>query len=81
MKKATERMFIISCCLSVMCMIFLQSALAAIDVDMALNNGGFVSFDHFIAELKLNNHDALVPDAQIFGVLDVYGSSSSGRIF
>ena len=70
----TMVMFLIICCFFVSSMFCLQSALAAIDVDMALNDGGFVSFDHFIAELRLNNHDAIVPDAQIFGVLDVYGS-------
>ena len=46
---------------------------AAIDVEMILNNGGFVSFDHFKAELYLNNHDEVVPDALIFGILEIYG--------
>ena len=46
---------------------------AAIDVEMILNDGGFVSFDHFKAELYLNNHDAAVPDAWIFGILEIAG--------
>gem|GEM_PF-3189452 len=51
----------------------LSLASAAIDVEMILNDGGFVSFDHFKAELYLNNHDAVVPDAWIFGILEIYG--------
>ena len=49
------------------------SAVAAIDVEMILNDGGFVSFDHFKAELYLNNHDVAVPDAWIFGILEIAG--------
>ena len=48
-------------------------ASAAMDVEMILNDGGFVSFDHFKAELYLNNHDAAVPDAWIFGILEIAG--------
>ena len=46
---------------------------ATIDVEMKLNDGGFVSFDHFKAELYLNNHDAAVPEARIFGILEIAG--------
>ncbi len=45
----------------------------AIDVDMALNDQGFVSFDHFRAALELNNTGDAVFDAQIFGILEVGG--------
>ncbi len=48
-------------------------AFAAIDVIMQLNNRAFVSYDHFKAGLILNNHGAPVPDAQIFGILDIFG--------
>ncbi len=44
-----------------------------IDVDMRLNDGGFISFDHFKAELYLNNHGAMTPGAAIFGILEVLG--------
>ena len=63
-------------CLTVLMVIiaFTQApAHAAIGVEMILNNGGFVSFDHFKAELYLNNHDAAVPDAWIFGILEIAG--------
>ena len=46
---------------------------AEIDVEMQLNDGGFVSYDHFKAALYLNNHGSPVPNAQIFGILDVFG--------
>ncbi|MGB3975589.1 MAG: SUMF1/EgtB/PvdO family nonheme iron enzyme [bacterium] len=54
---------------------WLPSADAAVDIDveMRLNDGGFVSFDHFKAELYLNNHGALTPGATIFGILEVLG--------
>ena len=44
-----------------------------IDVEMRLNDGGFVSYDHFKAELYMNNLDKLTPDATIFGILEVLG--------
>lgn len=47
---------------------------AAIDVDMELNDGGFVSFDHFRAALVLTNDGAPVQDAQIFGILEILGT-------
>ena len=54
--------------------IYFQSmALAVIDVEMILNDAAFVSFDHFKAELYLNNPDAMVPDAWIFGIIEVCG--------
>ena len=54
--------------------LLLQPAVYAdIDVQVQLNNVGFVSFDHFKAELYLNNHDAVVPDAMIFGILEILG--------
>ncbi len=46
---------------------------AIIDVEMILNDGGFVSFDLFKAELYLNNHEVTVPDAWIFGILEIAG--------
>ena len=48
-------------------------AVVDIDVEMRLNDGGYVSFDHFKAELYLNNHGALTPGATIFGILEVLG--------
>lgn len=66
------------CCkyLVVLAVLHLSSpvVLAGVDVDMFLNDGGFISFDHFLAELRLSNNGAVVPDAQIFGVLEVHGS-------
>lgn len=54
--------------------VFFQPLVSAeIDIEMLLNNGGFVSFDHFKAELYLNNQEAVVPDAEIFGILEIYG--------
>ncbi len=50
-----------------------QPVFATIDVEMILNDGGFVSFDHFKAELYLFNHVATVPDARIFGILEIAG--------
>ncbi len=47
---------------------------AAIDVDMELNNAGFISFDHFRSAVVMTNPDAPLPDAQIFGVLEILGS-------
>ncbi|MBN1550983.1 hypothetical protein JW979_05925, partial [bacterium] len=47
--------------------------LADIDVDMILNTGGFVSYDHFKAEMYLNNHDKPEQDAEIFGILEIMG--------
>ena len=64
-------------CLTVLMVIiaFTQaSAPAAMDVEMILNNGGFVSNDHFKAELYLNNHDTEIPDAWIFGIVWLYPS-------
>ncbi len=46
---------------------------AAIDVEMILNNGGFESYSHFKAELFLNNHDEELPEAEIFGILEIEG--------
>ncbi len=61
------------------CVVFISMSVfplnvSAIDVRMLLNDAGFISFDHFKAELYLNNHDSVVPDALIYGVLEVYGS-------
>lgn len=47
---------------------------AAVDVDMVLNDGGFITGDHFKAELKLINSDAEISDALIFGILELYGA-------
>ncbi|MCD4654579.1 formylglycine-generating enzyme family protein [bacterium] len=55
------------------CFFFQSMVLAKIDVEMLLNDGGFVSFDHFKAGLFLDNHGAVVPGAQIFGLLEIYG--------
>ena len=50
-----------------------QPLKAAIDVDMQMNDAGFVSYDHFKAGLALNNHDAQVSGAQIFGIIEILG--------
>lgn len=50
-----------------------SSTNAVIDVNMVLNEHGFVSYDHFQAMLYLNNHGAVVPNASIFGVLEISG--------
>ncbi|MGB3976681.1 MAG: SUMF1/EgtB/PvdO family nonheme iron enzyme [bacterium] len=54
---------------------WLPTALAAvnIDVEMRLNDGGFVSYDHFKAELYMNNLGSMAPGATIFGILEVLG--------
>ncbi|MGB3975899.1 MAG: SUMF1/EgtB/PvdO family nonheme iron enzyme [bacterium] len=44
-----------------------------IDVEMRLNDAGFVSFDHFKAELYLYNRGFMAPDASIFGILEIMG--------
>ncbi|MGB3975176.1 MAG: SUMF1/EgtB/PvdO family nonheme iron enzyme [bacterium] len=64
--------------LVVICILFgcqLASSMAAvtIDVEMRLNDGGFVSYDHFQADLYLNNLGRMVSDASIFGILEVMG--------
>jgi hypothetical protein len=38
------------------------------EVDMQLNDQGFDSFDHFKAQLRLNNQDEIIENAQIFGI-------------
>lgn len=53
---------------------FPSIGLGNVDVEMRLNNGGFVSFDHFKAELYLNNHDAPIAGTEIFGILEVLGA-------
>ena len=62
----------------VTCILFgcqLRPAMAAvnIDVEMRLNDGGFISYDHFRAELYLNNLDRAVSGASIFGILEIMG--------
>ena len=47
---------------------------AAVIVDLCLNDGGFVSFDHFKSELYLNNQGASVQEAKIFGILEIFGA-------
>ena len=64
--------------LVVICILFgcrLPPLIAAvnIDVEMRLNDGGFISYDHFRAELYLNNLDRVVSDASIFGILEIMG--------
>ncbi|MGB3976847.1 MAG: hypothetical protein WBM02_10665, partial [bacterium] len=53
----------------------LPAAMAAvnIDVDMRLNDGGFISYDHFKAELYMNNLEQPVSGATIFGILEILG--------
>ncbi|MGB3975587.1 MAG: formylglycine-generating enzyme family protein [bacterium] len=55
------------------CLLPSADAVVDIDVEMRLNDGGFISFDHFKAELYLNNHGAVTPGATIFGILEVLG--------
>ena len=46
---------------------------ANIDVEMRLNDAGFVSFDHFKAVLCLYNRGFMKPDVSIFGILEIMG--------
>ncbi len=46
---------------------------AAVDAEMILNNGGFESYSHFKAELFLNNYAEALPEAEIFGILEIEG--------
>ena len=48
-------------------------AVVDIDVEMRLNDGGFISYDHFKAELYMNNSGEMTPGATIFGILEVLG--------
>ena len=48
-------------------------AVVDIDVEMRLNDGGFISYDHFKAELYMNNPGEMTPGATIFGILEVLG--------
>ena len=48
-------------------------AVVDIDVEMRLNDGGFISYDHFKAELYMNNLGGMTPGATIFGILEVLG--------
>ncbi len=47
--------------------------LSNIDVEIRLNDGGFVSFDHFKVELYLNNQEAAMQDGKILGILEIFG--------
>lgn len=67
------RLMFISLILFVSSLAYQLPAFAAIEVEMILNDGGFESFDHFKAELYLNNLDAAVPSAWIFGILEIAG--------
>lgn len=44
---------------------------AAITTDLQLNDGGFDSFDHFRSELIIHNEAEPVPNAMIFGIIEV----------
>ncbi len=46
---------------------------ATIDVEMRLNDAGFISYDHFKAELYLYNKGFMVPNASVFGILEIMG--------
>ena len=56
-----------------MLIIAAMPASAAVDTDMKLNNGGFISYDPFLAEVVFDNSGQTVANAQIFGVLEIYG--------
>ncbi len=65
----------------IVCLVVVASAFfcpsarpADVDVDMRLNNGGFISFDHFKADLYLNNHAAALSGTAIFGILEISGA-------
>jgi len=49
------------------------SVSASIEIEMKLNNSGFESYDYFIAMLHFNNSGNKIQDAQIFGILDIFG--------
>ncbi len=71
MKKAYQ--WAVTLSIFVILVVFGQPVNATIDVEMILNDGGFVSFDHFKAELFLENHDTAISDAWIFGILEMAG--------
>ena len=60
---------------SVLMWCWLPSACAVVDIDveMRLNDGGFISFDHFKAELYMKNWGPMASDAAIFGILEALG--------
>ncbi|MGB3975745.1 MAG: SUMF1/EgtB/PvdO family nonheme iron enzyme [bacterium] len=60
-------------CILIGCRLPSATAAVHIDVDMRLNDGGFISYDHFRAELYMNNFDQMTPGAAIFGILEVFG--------
>lgn len=65
------RSFVIS---SVLMFCVLPATTAAdIDVAMRLNDTAFVSFEHFKAELYMNNSGQRVPNACIFGIIEILG--------
>lgn len=48
-------------------------ALAGINTDLQLNDTGFISHDHFKAELIIDTDQTAIKDVQIFGVLEIGG--------
>ena len=42
-------------------------ALAGIDVEMRLNDNGYISFDHFKAELVIDTDELIIQNVQLFG--------------
>ncbi len=48
-------------------------ALAAIDVEMRLNDTGFISFDHFKAELVIDTDELVIQNVRLFSILEIEG--------
>ena len=70
--KILKRFVLITLVLGCICCIQ-QAGLAEVKVQMQLNEGGFESFDHFKAELLLNNDGNIIPGVDIFGLLEILG--------
>lgn len=61
-------------CLLLFWVVFMPSiVLAGIDVEMRLNDTGYISFDHFKAELVIDTDDVAIENVKIFGVLEIQG--------
>ena len=61
-------------CLLILLVVCMPSiVLAGIDVEMRLNDTGYISFDHFKAELVIDTDDVAIENVKIFGVLEIQG--------
>ncbi|MCD4654968.1 formylglycine-generating enzyme family protein [bacterium] len=54
--------------------LFCVNVSATIDVDLILSDKGFVSYDHFKAELQIYKSDPDATEVMVFGILEIAGS-------